>query len=68
MRTDHCAKIEIGLVLQKNHIFKGSIYDNILYGNTGATCEEVVAAALPVRSCMSRWNSCREVTMPMPSS
>ncbi len=36
---------QIGLVLQKNHIFKGSIYDNILYGNTGATREEVVAAA-----------------------
>ena len=36
---------QIGLVLQKNHIFKGSIYDNILYGNTVATREEVVAAA-----------------------
>lgn len=36
---------QIGLVLQKNHIFKESIYDNILYGNTVATREEVVAAA-----------------------
>lgn len=27
----------IGLVLQKNHIFKGSIADNILYGNPDAT-------------------------------
>ena len=27
----------IGLVLQKNHIFKGSIYDNILYGKMDAT-------------------------------
>ena len=35
----------IGLVLQKNHIFKGSIYDNILYGDTGATREQVVEAS-----------------------
>ncbi len=35
----------IGLVLQKNHIFKGTIYDNILYGNTGATREEVIEAS-----------------------
>ncbi len=35
----------IGLVLQKNHIFKGSIYDNILYGNTAATEEEVMEAS-----------------------
>ncbi|MDD3787941.1 MAG: ABC transporter ATP-binding protein [Petrimonas sp.] len=35
----------IGLVLQKNHIFKGSIYDNILYGNTSATEEEVMEAS-----------------------
>lgn len=36
---------KIGLVLQKNHIFKGSIYDNILYGNTHATRDEVISAA-----------------------
>ena len=35
----------IGLVLQKNHIFKGSIYDNILYGDTGATREQVIEAS-----------------------
>lgn len=35
----------IGLVLQKNHIFKGSIYDNILYGNIGASHEEVMDAS-----------------------
>lgn len=35
----------IGLVLQKNHIFKGSIADNILYGKTNATHDEVVEAA-----------------------
>lgn len=36
---------EIGLVLQKNHIFKGSIEDNIRYGKMDATLEEVKEAA-----------------------
>jgi ABC-type multidrug transport system fused ATPase/permease subunit len=36
---------QIGLVLQKNHIFNGSISDNILYGNQNATKEEVIEAA-----------------------
>jgi len=35
----------IGLVLQKNHIFDGTIEDNILYGKPDATHEEVVEAA-----------------------
>ena len=35
----------IGLVLQKNHIFDGTIEENILYGKTNATHEEVVEAA-----------------------
>ncbi len=35
----------IGLVLQKNHIFNGSITDNIRYGNPEATLEEVQSAA-----------------------
>lgn len=35
----------IGLVLQKNHIFKGTIYDNILYGKLDATREEVIKAS-----------------------
>ncbi|GHC59317.1 ABC transporter ATP-binding protein [Ulvibacter litoralis] len=35
----------IGLVLQKNHIFNGSIEENILYGKVDATHEEVVDAA-----------------------
>ena len=35
----------IGLVLQKNHIFKGSIADNILYGNIDATMDDVIEAA-----------------------
>lgn len=35
----------IGLVLQKNHIFNGTIEDNIRYGNPQATLAEVQAAA-----------------------
>lgn len=35
----------IGLVLQKNHIFSGSIEENILYGCPGATHDDVVKAA-----------------------
>jgi len=35
----------IGLVLQKNHIFDGTIEENILYGKPSATHEEVVEAA-----------------------
>ncbi|KZE83806.1 ABC transporter ATP-binding protein [Myroides marinus] len=35
----------IGLVLQKNHIFQGSIAENIRYGNPDATIQEVELAA-----------------------
>ena len=35
----------IGLVLQKNHIFNGTIKENILYGKPDSTHEEVVDAA-----------------------
>lgn len=35
----------IGLVLQKNHIFKGSIAENIRYGRPSASQEEVIQAA-----------------------
>ena len=35
----------IGLVLQKNHIFQGSIFDNIRYGKTNASAEDVMQAA-----------------------
>ena len=41
----HFLRDNIGLVLQKNHIFDGSIEENILYGNPSATHEEVVDAA-----------------------
>ncbi len=36
---------KIGLVLQKNHIFRGSIEENIRYGDMDATFEDVKAAA-----------------------
>ena len=35
----------IGLVLQKNHIFNGTIEENIRYGNPNASHEEIVDAA-----------------------
>ncbi len=35
----------IGLVLQKNHIFRGSIEENIRYGHMRATKEDVMEAA-----------------------
>jgi ABC-type multidrug transport system fused ATPase/permease subunit len=35
----------IGLVLQKNHIFSGTIAENILYGKPDASQEEVIEAA-----------------------
>lgn len=41
----HFLRENIGLVLQKNHIFNGSIADNIRYGKVNATDEEVIEAA-----------------------
>ncbi|MCF0040206.1 ABC transporter ATP-binding protein [Dyadobacter fanqingshengii] len=35
----------IGMVLQKNHIFKGSIAENIRYGQMNASHEELIEAA-----------------------
>ncbi|HEY0378513.1 MAG TPA: ABC transporter ATP-binding protein [Pyrinomonadaceae bacterium] len=43
-RTDLLRR-SIGLVLQKNHIFKGTIEENIRYGNVRASFAEVVEAA-----------------------
>lgn len=42
--TDFLRK-NIGLVLQKNHIFKGTIAENILYGKPDATQSEIIEAA-----------------------
>jgi ABC-type multidrug transport system fused ATPase/permease subunit len=41
----HLLRRKIGLVLQKNHIFKGSIEENIRYGNMNASFAEVREAA-----------------------
>ena len=41
----HYLRDHIGLVLQKNHIFDGTVEENILYGKPDATHEEVVEAA-----------------------
>lgn len=41
----HLLRRKIGLVLQKNHIFRGSIEENIRYGNTSASFEEIQEAA-----------------------
>ena len=41
----HYLREYIGLVLQKNHIFQGSIFENIRYGKTDASLEEVISAA-----------------------
>lgn len=55
----------IGLVLQKNHIFQGTIFDNIRYGKTNASMDEVIAAAQKPRF-MNRFYSYRMVMIPMP--
>ena len=41
----HYLREHIGLVLQRNHIFDGTIEENIRYGKPDATHEEVVEAA-----------------------
>ena len=41
----HYLRDHIGLVLQKNHIFQGSILDNIRYGKMNASLDEVIVAA-----------------------
>ena len=41
----HWLRDNVGLVLQKNHIFDGSIEDNIKYGCPNATHDDVVEAA-----------------------
>ncbi|MBO3272428.1 ABC transporter ATP-binding protein [Hymenobacter defluvii] len=41
----HALRQSLGLVLQKNHIFKGTIEENIRYGNFAASFEQVQAAA-----------------------
>ena len=41
----HTLRSKIGMVLQDTWLFSGTIYDNIRYGNEGATDEQIYAAA-----------------------
>ena len=41
----HELRQRIGLVLQSNHIFSGTIEDNIRYGDINASNEDIIAAA-----------------------
>lgn len=41
----HFLRENIGLVLQKNHIFSGTIEENIAYGNPNANQQEIIHAA-----------------------
>ncbi|MCF7925443.1 MAG: ABC transporter ATP-binding protein/permease [Candidatus Izimaplasma sp.] len=40
----------LGYVLQSPHLFSGTIYDNIKYGNQDATREEIIEAAILVEA------------------
>lgn len=40
----HLLRRKVGLVLQKNHIFRGTVEENIRYGNMHSTDDEVVEA------------------------
>lgn len=41
----HSMRSQIGVVLQENFLFKGTIYSNIAYAKPGCTREEVIRAA-----------------------
>ncbi len=41
----HDLRQNIGLVLQSNHIFSGTISENIRYGNMNATMDDIIVAA-----------------------
>lgn len=41
----HWIRQNVGLVMQKNHIFSGTVEENIRYGKLEATFDEIVAAA-----------------------
>ncbi|WP_138493884.1 ABC transporter ATP-binding protein [Paenibacillus pinistramenti] len=43
--TMHSLRSRIGMVLQENFLFSGSVRDNILFGRPGASDEEIIAAA-----------------------
>ncbi|WP_028523547.1 ABC transporter ATP-binding protein [Runella limosa] len=41
----HWIRQNVGLVMQKNHIFSGTVEENIRYGKLEATSEEIIEAA-----------------------
>lgn len=43
--TQESLRRAVGMVLQDNFLFSGSVRDNILFGNPNATEEEIIAAA-----------------------
>ncbi len=43
--TQHSLRQQIGMVLQDNILFSGSLRDNIMMGRPGATDEEIISAA-----------------------
>ena len=61
----HLLRRKIGLVLQKNHIFRGSLEENIRYGFMRASTEEVVEASRK-RTSTTRSKNCATNTKPMP--
>jgi ATP-binding cassette, subfamily B, bacterial len=56
-RSLHWLQSKLGIVLQSPHLFAGTVRENIMYGNLGATDEEVQAAA--------RLASCHDFIMAM---
>ncbi|MEG2118422.1 MAG: ABC transporter ATP-binding protein, partial [Clostridia bacterium] len=43
--SQHSLRSQIGVVLQENFLFRGTIYSNIAYAKPDSTCEDVVKAA-----------------------
>ena len=43
--TQYALQSRIGMVLQTPHLFSGTVYENLRYGNLNATEEEIISAA-----------------------
>ncbi len=54
---------DLGLVLQKNHIFQGSIEDNIRYGDMNASFDEIQEAAKKHTFMIRSWISLPGISM-----
>lgn len=61
--SDHSLRKRMGIVHQDGHIFSGTIYENIIYGNWGSTETDVVEAAKKanlynfIMSLPDKWNA-----------